>query len=76
MKKLVRGGKLQTETTSKDLQVEDDYNERIFKLRKSIKDRLVEIQLEDSSNVLLDHYSNLHAIAQKIYENNSVNIQH
>jgi hypothetical protein len=51
---------------------EEDFNERIYKLIKAVKNRLVEMQLEDRSNPMADHYSNLHAIAVKIFQNNSV----
>lgn len=39
---------------------------------KAIKNRLIEIQIEDRNNPLADYYSNLHAIAMKIFENNTV----
>ena len=69
MKNVVRKGNFHNNGIFSEL-YDDDVNERILKLKKSIKSRLVEIQLQDNSNSLIDHYSNLHAIALNIYENN------
>lgn len=49
----------------------NEVNERILKLLKSIKSRLVDFQIDDSTNSLVENYSHLHAIAVKTYRNNA-----
>ncbi len=47
-------------------------NEKISKLMIAVKSRIIEMQIEDRNNPLIDHYSNIYAIATKIVANDEV----
>lgn len=60
--------------TEEDGGERDDFevNERLSKLTKAIRVRLIEIQLEDQDNPISDKYSNLYALALEMINNNDV----
>jgi hypothetical protein len=49
-------------------------NDKIAKLMKAIKSRIIEIQIEDRDNPLTDNFSSLYAVATKILNNDDVMI--